>query len=154
MRTMTLAPWLGAAGLAALGLACGHTETRAVTFDQASPSAGGVTVLDSRAPTGGEELGTVRVRGGEGVRGSDVRKLYSDLVRQARDLGGNAVVIESIGAGAKGGALVPPARPCDPDCPDLAPAPDDEPARIELRGKVLRLSPEELKGAEPSRRVP
>lgn len=154
MKTRTPPAWLGAACLALLGLGCGQTQTRAVRFDPQSPSDGGVTVYSSQAPAGGQDLGTVSVRGGQGVKGNDVRKLYSELVRQARVLGGNAVVIESIDAGPKRGEAAQPGdtlvRPCDPNCVDDAPG--GEPTQVELRGKVLRLPSEDLDGG--SRRVP
>lgn len=153
MKPRTLLAWLGAASLALLGLGCGQTQTRAVKFDPQSPSDGGVAVYGSQAPAGGQDLGTVSVRGGKGVKGNDVRTLYTELVRQARDLGGNAIVIESIDAGPKRGEAAQPGdtlvRPCDPNCAD---SPSGEPMQVELRGKVLRLPSDDLNGS--LRRVP
>jgi hypothetical protein len=150
MKPRTLLAWLGAACLPLLGLGCGQTQARSVRFDPQSPADGGVTVFGPQAPVGGQDLGTVSVRGGEGVKGNDVRTLYSELVRQARDRGGNAVVIESIDAGPKRDEAARPGDtlvlPCDPTCPDGAPT------QVELRGKVLRLLPEDLNSS--LRRVP
>ncbi|HEU4410837.1 MAG TPA: hypothetical protein VFS43_36630 [Polyangiaceae bacterium] len=153
MNTARSGRWLGAAALALLGLGCGHTETRAVAFDPSGQRTGEVTVYDARAaPVGGQDLGTVTVRGGEGVDDNDVRKLYSELVRQAKARGGNAVVIESIETGAKGEAAAPSRAktmpPCAPDCPDGL-SDGGEVMRVEMRGKVLRVPPDEPKWPQP-----
>lgn len=149
MNTVLPGCWLTAAAIALLELGCGHTETRAVAFDPSGQDADEVTVYDARAvPAGGQDLGTVTVRGGEGVAGNDVRKLYSELVRQAKARGGNAVVIESIETGAKGEPAAPSRAktisPCYPDCPEGL-SDGGEVMRVEMRGRVLRVPPDEPK---------
>lgn len=150
MKTATLGRWLAPAALAFFEYGCGHTEVRAVSFDPPGRPAA-VTVFGSQAPAGGQDLGTVSARGGEGVKGNDVRALYQELVRQTRAKGGNALVIESIKGGVKGETLVPlgerASGPCDPDCPAESALPsDDDAMKVELKGKAMRLSPDELKG--------
>lgn len=109
----------------------------------------GVVVFASRAPAGGRELGEVHAHGGVGVRDNDVRDLYKILLSQTRSLGGNALVIESMSTHLQGARSaysndrVNPA--CNAGCTrGVPPKRVEEVMTVELRGKALRLSPEEL----------
>jgi hypothetical protein len=109
----------------------------------------GVVVFASRAPAGGRELGEVHAHGGVGIRDNDVRDLYKILLSQTRSLGGNALVIESMSTHLQGARpaysndRVNPA--CNSGCTrGVPPKRVEEVMTVELRGKALRLSPEEL----------
>jgi hypothetical protein len=149
MKTATLGRWLAPAALAFFEYGCGHTEVRAVSFDPPGRPAD-VTVFTSQAPAGGQDLGTVSARGGEKGKDNDVRALYQELVRQTRAKGGNALVIESIKGGVKNETVVPLGEgapgSCEPDCPPESAVPIDDAMSVELKGKAMRLSPDELKG--------
>lgn len=109
----------------------------------------GVVVFASRAPAGGRELGEVHAHGGVGVKDNDVRDLYEILLSQTRSLGGNALVIESMSTHMQGvrpaysNDRVNPA--CNAGCTrGVPPKRVEEVMTVELRGKALWLSPEEL----------
>lgn len=162
MDASTLSLRFAALTAAMLGFGCAHTEAHAVLFE-APPGAAGapggrgapkgddVAVFASRAPAGGQELGEVHAHGGVGVKDNDVRDLYKILVSQTRSLGGNALVIESISTHLAGSRpaysndRVNPA--CNAGCTrGVPPKRVEEAMTVELRGKALRLSPEELDG--------
>jgi hypothetical protein len=137
---------------ALFGVGCGHTRAHAVAFD-APPGGKDVVVLASAAPPRvGRLLGEVSASG----EGGDARELYADLVRQTRALGGNALVLESMGArlGAREEiySALGSAHGCGASCSDGASSvATDETMAVELRGKALLLSPDEK---EALRRLP
>jgi hypothetical protein len=141
-----------AAWLAALfGLACGHTEARAVAFG-APPGADGVVVLAAAPPAPGRALGAVVARGRGGPDGNDVRALYAELVRQTKALGGNALVLASMGAAFDDSAAAfgGPSNGCGASCIDsVGHAVTDEAVAVELRGEALLLSPGEREALSP-----
>jgi hypothetical protein len=148
---------LGIGCLALVGLGCGHVESHAVAFDRGPRTPGDVAVFAASAPASGEVLGDVVVHGsgGEGVG-----KLYGDLVQKARERGGNAVFIESMGGQIKDSPGVysglSSAHACGASCMmGVEGLKDtDETLTVELRGKVMRLSPEELARPAKDRGAP
>ncbi len=62
----------------------------------APPSYGAVTILATGEPEGGRELGIVEVRGSHESVGVD--ELYPELIRRVQQLGGDALVLDQIGA--------------------------------------------------------
>jgi hypothetical protein len=156
MSATPFGPWLVAIALMPLAFGCGHVATRRVSFDPPG-GAGGVAVFASCPPAGGRELGEVVARGGEGVEDNDVRELYSELIRQTKALGGDALVIESMKADLKSAPPAPSrvrelAPPCGARCTDETSLRGRaETMTVELRGKALRLSPEKPRGVTTGR---
>ncbi|MCU0684620.1 MAG: hypothetical protein MUF34_20640 [Polyangiaceae bacterium] len=115
-----------------------------------APREGPVAVFASYDPHVGRELGAVVVRGGHD---DDVRELFPELVRRVQELGGNALVIDNMRARFE---LVSPwanagywPAACGPACSRgvASPAPL-EIMTIELRGRALWVSPDELARVE------
>lgn len=137
------------------GLGCGHTRAHAVAFE-APPGGKDVVVLASAAPPRlGRLLGEVSASG----EGANARELYAELVRQTRALGGNALVLESMGArlGAREDiySALGSAHGCGASCSDGAsPVATDETMAVELRGKALLLSPDEKESLRRSPPAP
>ncbi|HEU4535805.1 MAG TPA: hypothetical protein VFS00_16880 [Polyangiaceae bacterium] len=144
------------AALAALALGalagCGDLASYAVprAGGARSPARGPVAVFASYDPHVGRELGTVTVRGGYD---DDVRELFPELVRRAQELGGNALVVDAMGASFE---LVSPwanagywPAGCGPACTrGVAAQAPLEIMTIELRGRALLVSPDDLARVE------
>lgn len=150
-RFLLLAISLAAAlGAGAIVTGCGG-HSYASPASAATPHHGPVAVFASRDPRAGRLLGTVSVRGDFN---SDVRELFPELVRKVQALGGNALVIDAMGAhyeeggpGAgfsKNGGL----RACPFGCRRSSSAAPMETATVELKGRALWLTPEELESIE------
>lgn len=115
-----------------------------------APRQGPVAVFASYDPHVGRELGAVVVRGSSN---DDVRELFPELVRRAQELGGNAIVLDAMGARFE---LVSPwanagyfPAGCGPSCARWgAPQPPLEVMTVELRGRALWVSPDELARVE------
>lgn len=148
---------LGISCLALVGLGCGHVESHGVAFDRGPRTPGDVAVFAASAPASGEVLGDVVVNGREG---EDVGKLYGELVRKAQERGGNAVVIESMGGHIKESRSVysglSSAHACGASCMMGVEGlkDSDESLTIELRGKIMRVSPEDLARPAEDRGAP
>jgi hypothetical protein len=136
-----------AAALAALfGLACGHTETRSVAFGRAASD--DVVALPAAPSSPGHHLGVVSAQGGESAQSNDVRVLYAELVRQTRALGGNAIVLDAIDTKLEDRCAIFSGLPSPHGCgagslDGIAHPASDDAVTVELRGKALRLSPDE-----------
>jgi hypothetical protein len=145
---------LAACFAALFGLACGHTEARPVAFE-GPPDAHGVTVLAAAPPASARALGAVVACGRRGPNDNGVRALYAELARQTRALGGNALVLESMGAQLPDGAdsaATPSGTPngCGASYLDGAGrVVTDEVVVTELRGRAMLLSPEEREALAP-----
>lgn len=145
---------LATVGAALLGLGCTHTEAHSVVF--APTDREGVTIYASRRPENGRDLGMVFVEGGVGIEDNDVRDLYKEAVRQAKALGGDALVIESIHTRIVSEPRRYKVDKVDPACnvgctPGVEPKAVRETITVELRGKALRLSPEGHNDDPPGR---
>lgn len=148
MSTKITGAWVLALATAFAGLGCSHNEGKSAA-DPSMYHAGDVAVFTSGVSPTGQELGIVVARGQEGT---DVRELHAELVRRTRELGGNAVVIAPKGSLVKEKAAVytalSSAHDCGASCAkgdastkgDL----DHREAVVELRGKAMRVSAEEL----------
>ncbi|HEU4409008.1 MAG TPA: hypothetical protein VFS43_27355 [Polyangiaceae bacterium] len=131
---------------------CSDLSSYSVPHDAArrSPRQGPVAVFASYDPRVGRELGAVVARGGSD---DDVRELFPELVRKVQELGGNALVIDSMGARFD---LVSPWATtayapygCGLSCTRWgAPQPPLEVMTVELRGRALLVSPDELARVE------
>ncbi|HEU4412522.1 MAG TPA: hypothetical protein VFS43_45185 [Polyangiaceae bacterium] len=129
------------------GLGCGHVESHAVAFDRRAASPADVTVYAASAPPPGQPLGEVVARG---RAKDDVSRLYGELVRKTQALGGNVLVIESMGAQVEERSNLytglPSAHDCGASCgsggDDLKSA--RETVTVELRGKAMRVDPNEI----------
>jgi hypothetical protein len=148
---------LAACFAALFGLACGHTEARAVAFE-APPDVRSVAVLAEAPPASARELGVVIACGRMGPDGDGVRALYAELARQTRALGGNALVLESLGTHLVDGDngadkdTIPSSPPngCGASCPDGAGCVvTGEVIVTELRGRAMLLSSEEREVLAP-----
>jgi hypothetical protein len=84
----------GLAMMAATG--CSNVSSYAVPTAGPTPQprVGAVAVFASRPPTEGRELGIIEAKGQHGE--SSIAVLFPELVRRAQELGGNAVVIDSV----------------------------------------------------------
>ncbi len=84
--------------VAALGTGCTSIRSYAVATGPATPPTHGpVTVLATGGePEGGQELGVVEASAShdEGT----VDRLYPELIRRVQELGGNALVLDQLGA--------------------------------------------------------
>ncbi|HEU4536580.1 MAG TPA: hypothetical protein VFS00_20790 [Polyangiaceae bacterium] len=137
----------GVALVAALaGVGCGHVESHAVAFDRRAASPGDVTVFAASAPPPGQPLGQVVARG---RANGGVNRLYDELVRKTQALGGNVLVIESMGARIKERPNIytglSSAHDCGASCGsggDLKSG--NETVTVELRGKAMRVDPNEI----------
>jgi hypothetical protein len=115
-----------------------------------APRQGPVAVFASYDPRVGKELGAVVVRGGSD---DDVRELFPELVRKVQELGGNALVLDAMGARFE---LVSPwvsaaygPYGCGLSCGRFgSPQPPLEVMTVELRGRALLVSPDELARVE------
>lgn len=151
MNTKTTGSWLVAFATTLAGLGCGHVESHGVAFDPSTQSSSDVAVFASSQPQAGQEVGTIVVKGREG---SSVNALYGELKRQTRELGGNAVFVESRGARNDEHRPVYTALSSSHDCGascakgDASTKGSHETMTVELRGKAMRLSPEELKASQ------
>ena len=127
-----------------LALGCGQTTSYAVpsSLDRLSPHVGPIAVYALRDPPG-RELGVVEARG-FGESGT-LDHLVPELVRRARSLGADALVVDWIGLSVDvvdtvvidGSALCTPVG-CG------APAPRSQPqeiASIRVRGRAFRVQP-------------
>lgn len=148
VRTLSIA----AVALGALG-GCSDLSSYAVPRAAArrAPREGPVAVFASYDPHVGRELGAVVVRGGSD---DDVRELFPEMVRRVQELGGNALVIDKMGARFE---FVSPWASvgygpygCGPSCTRLGggPQPPLEVMTVELRGRALLVSPDELARVE------
>ena len=135
------------AALAMLSLAavaCGQTTSYAVPSSPERPAihGGPIAVYAMRDPAG-RELGVVEARG-FGESGT-IDHLIPELVRRARSLGADAVVIDWIGLSVDvidtvvidGSALCTPVA-CATPAPRLQP---QEIASIRVRGRAFRVAP-------------
>ncbi|RYE92656.1 MAG: hypothetical protein EOO75_06185 [Myxococcales bacterium] len=92
-----IAPVVGALLVSALG-GCHSVSSYAVPTGPAAvaPSYGAVTILATGEPEGGHELGIVEASGSHDGVGVD--QLYPELIRRVQQLGGNALVLDQMGA--------------------------------------------------------
>jgi hypothetical protein len=138
---------------ALFGLACGHTQANAVAFEAPSSERDVIVLTPATPPHLGRPLGAVSASGEGGPLGNDARALYAELVRQTHALGGNALVLESMGAAFDDSAATfsGPSNGCGASCIDsVGYAVTDETLKVALRGKALLLSPEERASLEPA----
>ncbi|HEU4532808.1 MAG TPA: hypothetical protein VFS00_01775, partial [Polyangiaceae bacterium] len=117
----------------------------------AAPHRGPVAIFASREPGAGRELGVVSVRGGFN---SDVRELFPELVHKVQELGGNTLVIDAMGAHFQQGgpgagfSLNGAVYTCPYGCRRSTVNAPTEAVTVELKGRALWLSQEELERAE------
>ena len=139
---------LAAAALGALAGCSDVTSYAAPRAASGAPRQGPVAVFASYDPHVGRELGAVAVRGGGS---DDVGELFPELVRRVQELGGNALVVDAMGARFElvsqwsMGAYPSYGYGCGFGCARwAAPQPPLEVMTVELRGRALLVSPEEL----------
>jgi hypothetical protein len=117
-----------------------------------APRHGPVAIFASYDPHVGRELGVVSARGGGR---DDVNELFPELVRRVQELGGNALVVDAMGARFDLVSPWPEAGyppygfGCGFGCTRwAAPQPPVEVMTVELRGRALWVSPDELARVE------